>query len=138
MANEKNLIPQSVRTKDEQREIARKGGIASGAARRHKRDVRNDLVKILDSRVKKDDKSTYQEKIVLALVQRAMSGDVHAFEVIRDTLGESASCDLARAHLDVERVKAGVDKDGEDERTTGVIVLPAITPLEPPPDENES
>ena len=32
----KNLIPQSERTKDEQREIARMGGIASGKARREK------------------------------------------------------------------------------------------------------
>ncbi len=31
-----NLIPQNKRTKDEQREIARKGGIASGKARKEK------------------------------------------------------------------------------------------------------
>ena len=33
-----NLIPQSERTKEEQREIARLGGIASGKARKEKRD----------------------------------------------------------------------------------------------------
>lgn len=45
MANEtsKNLIPQSERTKDEQREIARKGGIASGIARREKKTVQKIL-----------------------------------------------------------------------------------------------
>ena len=51
MANEtsKNLIPQSKRTKDEQREIARKGGIASGVARREKKTVQkilNDFLSI--------------------------------------------------------------------------------------------
>ncbi len=45
MADEtsKNLIPQSKRTKDEQREIARKGGIASGVARREKKTVQKIL-----------------------------------------------------------------------------------------------
>jgi len=37
MANEQNLRPQSTRSKSEQREIARKGGIASGEARREKK-----------------------------------------------------------------------------------------------------
>ena len=35
-----NLIPMNERTKDEQREIAQKGGIASGKARRHKRTMK--------------------------------------------------------------------------------------------------
>ena len=37
MANEQNLRPQSTRSKSEQREVARKGGIASGVARREKK-----------------------------------------------------------------------------------------------------
>ena len=39
--NEKNLIPQSERTKSEQREIARMGGIASGVARRQKKMLKD-------------------------------------------------------------------------------------------------
>ena len=38
--NENNLIPQSERTKDEQREIARMGGIASGIARRERANMK--------------------------------------------------------------------------------------------------
>lgn len=38
MANEQNLIPNSQRTPEELREITRMGGIASGKARREKRD----------------------------------------------------------------------------------------------------
>lgn len=38
MANEQNLVSLKNRTKTEQREITRKGGIASGKARRAKRD----------------------------------------------------------------------------------------------------
>lgn len=40
MSNEKNLIPFDERTESEQREIAQQGGIASGAARRRKRNLR--------------------------------------------------------------------------------------------------
>lgn len=40
MPNEENLIPNSERTPEERREIAQKGGIASGAARRRKRSLR--------------------------------------------------------------------------------------------------
>ena len=53
MANEnKNLIPQSERTKDEQREIARMGGIASGKARREKKTIQKILADLLDSEIK--------------------------------------------------------------------------------------
>lgn len=40
MANDQNLIPNEARTPEERRENARKAGIASGAARRRKRDLK--------------------------------------------------------------------------------------------------
>ena len=40
MANIENLKPLNERTKEEQREIAKKGGISSGKARRRKADLR--------------------------------------------------------------------------------------------------
>lgn len=46
--NEKNLIPNSERTPEERREIARRGGIASGKARRMKRDIKQITKWILD------------------------------------------------------------------------------------------
>ena len=54
MPNEtsKNLIPQSKRTKEEQREIARKGGIASGIARREKKTVQKILNDFLSTAAK--------------------------------------------------------------------------------------
>lgn len=39
MANEQNLVPFSELPKDRHRELSRKGGIASGAARRRKRET---------------------------------------------------------------------------------------------------
>ena len=49
MANEttKNLIPQNKRTKEEQRKIARMGGIASGKARREKQKKQQILADVV-------------------------------------------------------------------------------------------
>ena len=52
MANEKNLIPFDERTENEQREIARQGGIASGIARREKKTVQKILNDFLSTSAK--------------------------------------------------------------------------------------
>lgn len=46
--NEKNLIPNTERSPEELREIGRKGGIASGRARRRKRDLQKLASMLLD------------------------------------------------------------------------------------------
>ena len=81
MANEQNLIPQNKRTKSEQREIARKGGIASGKSRKARKTFKEELLLLLSQ-------GDTQEKVSLAVLQKAMNGDTKAFEVIRDTVGE--------------------------------------------------
>lgn len=55
MANEQNLIPNENRTPEERRENARKAGIASGEARRAKRD-RHQRIKDLFALAVKDPK----------------------------------------------------------------------------------
>lgn len=95
--NESNLIPFNERTEKEQREIARKGGIASGEARRRKRDLKEELLLLLE------DEDT-QKKISIALIERAMIMDNmgnKAFEVIRDTIGEKP----------VDKLEADVSSD---------------------------
>ena len=47
MANEKNLKPLNTRTKEEQREISKKGGIASGKSRREKKSMKVQLETIM-------------------------------------------------------------------------------------------
>lgn len=47
MANEKNLKPLNTRTKKEQREISKKGGIASGKSRREKKSMKKQLETIM-------------------------------------------------------------------------------------------
>ncbi len=83
--NEENLIPTSERSKDEVREIGRKGGIASGEARRRKKTLKEALIMALE--LEKGNK-TVQEIGVEAILQKFMSGDIQAFTTVRDTIGE--------------------------------------------------
>ena len=98
-----NLIPQSERTKAEQREIARKGGIASGEKRREKKAMKETLETLLQMPLKSGEATdldeikniaalkgkniTVQEAIMLAQIQKAMKGDTKAAEYVRDTSG---------------------------------------------------
>lgn len=81
MANEKNLKPQNTRTKKEQREIAKKGGIASGESRRKRKTLKEELLALLET-------NDYNKKISLALIKEALLGNTKAFKAIRDTIGE--------------------------------------------------
>ena len=85
-----NLVPQSERTKEEQRAIARQGGIASGEARRRKRDLRQALEMLLEKEYKnsKGETITGTEAITAKLFEQAMKGNIKAFETIRSTVGQ--------------------------------------------------
>lgn len=75
-----------VRSVDEAKEKGRKGGIASGEARRRKKTIRETLEMMLSGQM--PDGSTRRDAIVVALMEKALSGDVRAFEAIRDSVGE--------------------------------------------------
>lgn len=81
MAKE-DLIP--VRTEAEAKEKGRKGGIASGEARRKKKELRETLRALLEETTK--DGRTGMENIAIALLAEAEKGNVRAFAEIRDTL----------------------------------------------------
>ena len=100
MANEQNLIPQSQRSPNEVRENGRKGGKASGKARRAKVKMRKlvEMFAYLD--VNKDGENKMRMlgipdegmfilmQSVVAIFNKANKGDVAAFNAIRDLLGE--------------------------------------------------
>lgn len=81
MANEQNLIPNEQRTPEERRENARKAGKASGKKRRERKTLRKELIELLET-------GNTQNKISLAMIDKALKGNIKAFEVIRDTIGE--------------------------------------------------
>ena len=68
------------------KEIAQKGGQASGKARLERKHLKEDLLVILD--IEDSSGEPYREKIAMALITQACKGNTRAFEVIRDTIGE--------------------------------------------------
>ena len=90
MANEQNLIPNSERSPSEVRENGRKGGIASGKARREKADLRKMLQIALESDDFKDkfgNKMTGAELMVKVAFKEMAKGNPKYWELIRDTAG---------------------------------------------------
>lgn len=87
MANEQNLRPCEYKLSQEE---AKKGGIASGEARRKKRDLRLALEMLLekDFKDKKGTSRTGTEVITAKLFEQAAKGNVKAFETIRATVGQ--------------------------------------------------
>lgn len=89
--NEKNLIPFSQLTENEQRAMKQKGGIASGQARREKKALREQMQALLDVAMK--DKAgqsvvnpltgeplTYCMAMLVKQVTAAANGDIKAAE----------------------------------------------------------
>lgn len=110
----KNLIPQSDRSPEEAREMGRKGGIASGAARRRKRDMKQKLKLLLSLPAADNDRTELaamgvdpgdmdnEMVLVKALFLAAAEGDTRAFDRIQDVLGKS----VAREELALKKQEA--------------------------------
>ena len=94
----------SMMTPEQRRENGRKGGIASGEAKRKKKAMRETLDVLLAMPMKsgkyadvesvknfaalKGKNINVQEAMIISMLQRAMKGDVKAAEWIRDTAGQ--------------------------------------------------
>lgn len=78
------------RTTEEQQEIARQGGIASGKARREKATMRDTLEKMLNETNKHGNK--YSDSVALGLIANAIDktkgGNPEAYKTIAKILGE--------------------------------------------------
>ena len=85
MAKE-DLIPLNERTKEEQKKIARMGGIASGKARQEKATFKKTLEMLLDEKNSKG--KTYRELITLGQIKSAIDGKADNFKTILALLGE--------------------------------------------------
>lgn len=92
MANEQNLIPANKRSKSEVRKNGSKGGIASGKVRRKKANLKKAFETILQAdvaspNVKKQLEdlgfdTTNEMALAMVMMQKAMKGNVRAFEQI--------------------------------------------------------
>ena len=102
MSNEKNLVPFTERTESEQRAIQQKGGIASGAARRRKRSLKEAAESLTHYLHKMQDRTVSynvircidpedidnQMAMIVGLTEAATAGDARAATVIVKLLGE--------------------------------------------------
>ena len=99
MANEQNLIKPSDLTPNERRENASKAGKASGAARRARKTLKEELLLLLSD-------GDTQSRLSLALIEEALNGNkagsvTKAFEVIRDTIGEKPVDKVENKNVDI-------------------------------------
>lgn len=93
----KNLIPVTKRTKQEQIAISRKGGKASGEARKKKAELRRALDAILTMEIKDETlkqqledaglPTDNQTLLALSMFNQAIKGNVRTAEFIADVLG---------------------------------------------------
>lgn len=114
MANEKNLVPQTERSPSEAREMGRKGGIASGAARRRKKSMKQKMQLLLSLPAAGNDQAELaamgvepgdmdnEMVLIKALFLSAAEGDTKAFDRIQDVLGKS----VAREELALKKQEA--------------------------------
>lgn len=114
MANEKNLVPFDERSEKEARELGQKGGIASGKARRRKKNLKQKMQLLLSLPAADNDQSELatmgvdpedmdnEMVLVKALFLAAAAGDTRAFDRIQDVLGKS----VAREELALKKQEA--------------------------------
>ena len=125
MANEQNLVQN--RSRKEAEELSRKGGIASGVARRKKKDLRESMRKILELDISPNQKEQLQQLginpegwslgdvINIMAVQTAMKGNVSAMTYCRDTAGYNPELQLREAQFEYEKQqKSGEGVEIED------------------------
>lgn len=88
MANEGNLIPGDKRSPEEARDNGRKGGIASGKARRHQKDLREAVIAGLAGMIqsKTGESLTVAEAIARAQLSKALKGDAKAFQLVSEMI----------------------------------------------------
>lgn len=110
-----------VRTKEEASERGRKGGIASGKARREKKMLKECFEALLDGNYKRRDGTIHSgaESLALTVFEKAQRGDLKAFELVRDTAGQKPIDKVMLAEVDqttINEVEAMVL--GEDDANT--------------------
>lgn len=115
MPNAENLIPNNKRSPREVRENGRKGGIASGEARRKKKQTAELMKNILNSSLEgknrqtvkafagelEDEDLTVNALMAAGLVKAAVTGNVKAFEAVQRYVGTDEQATKDEYHLPI-------------------------------------
>ena len=120
MANEENLKKGKATQFKSGEEAARngkKGGEASAKARAERKTLKEELLLLLSE-------GDTQKKVSAALIKKAKSGNVKAFEVLRDTIGEKPMEKIITSSVDpetiaeVEKMVLGLTETKEEDHDT--------------------
>lgn len=118
MANIQNLVRGEEAHKFTAEEHS-KGGKASAEARRRKRDLRNALEILLEKDIETANGNVVSgaEAITARLFREALSGNVKAFEVLRDTVGQKPAENVNIAVADFDALDRAFERlsDGEND-----------------------
>lgn len=140
---EKDLVPLNKRTKDEQKKITQKGGIASGKSRRRKKALRTALKEAMTMQLKElhpdmqhaimraaklgDAELTVSDAVLGSIIRSACAGNPKMMKILLDTIGESADIRLQEREV---KLKERALETGQLDATLNVT----IKPKEVPPD----
>lgn len=123
------------RTTDELREISKKGGKASGEARRKNANFRRTLNILLTTTIENEEwtpilealgiESTLESAVNMAMIKKALSGNVKAYEAIARYSGQSeqteadeqeqrARTDQIRAHTEIMKKQDPENQEFDD------------------------
>lgn len=104
MANEQNLIPLNKRSQRERKEITTKGANASNKIQKEKKLLKQQFemlmsLEIMDDKLKEqlvvlgipENETTLQMALCVAITKQALGGNIKAFEIIQNALGQNPS-----------------------------------------------
>ena len=123
MANkrEENLTPfTSEQNRDEAAKNGKKGGVASGEARRKRRDIRAAMEALLEKKYKTSmGELSGAEAISLKQMEKALKGDPKAFELVRDSAGQKPIEKVMVAEVEQDVIDEVERAVLDDDETTG-------------------
>lgn len=137
MANEQNLIPFTTGSREEAREAGRKGGIASGKARRARRAMRDTLDLLLRTDVGSkeiresmsemgidEEDQNYQMLLMMSVFKGAVKGDKEDLKFIVDMLNERPVNNQSDTNNDVGNFRGTIivdDLEYEDDEDNSEV-----------------
>ena len=132
---EKDLVPLNKRTKDEQKKITQKGGIASGKSRRRKKALRTTLKEAMAMPLKElhpdmqaaimkaaklgDAELTVSDAVLGSIIRSACAGNPKMMKILLDTIGESADIRLQEREL---KMKEKALDSGQFDTTLNITI----------------
>lgn len=125
MANNENLVPfTSEQSREEAVKNGRKGGKASGKARRRKADFRKTLNMLLTAEIDNEEwklildalgvKCTLESALNMAMIKEGLAGNVKAYEAIARYSGQSTQTD---ADLEEQQIRTDRARRAREQET---------------------